>query len=169
MNTTQASGDVVYCNHCGSANPPRSARCGSCGHVHAYPSTLNVRESRSTVIRAIAIYLGLWVPAVLVAALVTLAGLVTVLSAPMWSALSFLLALPAVLVGLKSFRASAISMVVLLLWDIVATSWPHVDLRGFLQSLIDVLLLTSTGMVVLVAVFSPFFSVLGFVRQTWSR
>jgi hypothetical protein len=128
----------------------------------------DMRESRSTVVRAFAIYIGLWIPAVLVAALVTLAGLMTFLSAPMWSALSFL-ALPAVLMGLKSFRNSAISMVALLLWDIVATTWPHVDLRGFLQSLIDVLLLTSTGMVVLVAAFSPFVSVLGFVRETSSR
>jgi hypothetical protein len=86
----------------------------------------------------------------------------------MWSAMSFLLALPAVLLGLKSFRASAISMVALLLWDIVATTWPHIDLRGLLQSLIDVLLLTSTVMAGLVAAFSPFVSVLGFVRQTWS-
>jgi hypothetical protein len=111
----------------------------------------------------------MWIPAVLVAALVTLAGVLTFLSAPMWSALSFLLALPAVLMGLKSFRTSAISMVALLLWDIVATTWPHIDLRGFLQSLIDVLLLTSTGLAVLVAAFSPFVSVLGFVRQTWPR
>jgi len=126
-------------------------------------------ESRSSIIRAVSIYIGLWIPAVLVAALVTLAGLMTVFRAPMWSALSFLLALPAVLMGLKSFRASAISMVALLLWDILATTWPHIDLRGFLQSLIDVLLLTSTVMVVLVAAFSPCVSVLGFVRQTWSR
>ena len=116
-----------------------------------------------------AIYTCLWIPAVLAAAIVTLAGLVTVLHAPMWSALSFLLALPAVLVGLKSFRISAISMVALLLWDIVATTWPHLNLGGFLQSLIDVLLLTSTGMVLLVAVSSPFVSVLGFVRQSWPR
>jgi hypothetical protein len=128
-----------------------------------------IGASRSVVVRAIAIYVGLWIPAVLVAALVTLAGLVTVSSAPMWSALSFLLALPAVLVGLKSFRASAITMVALLLWDVVATTWPHINVSGLLQSLIDVLLLTSTGMVVLVAVSSPFVSVLGFVRQTWPR
>jgi hypothetical protein len=128
-----------------------------------------MRESRYTVIRAVAIYIGLWIPAVLVAALVTLAGLMTVFKAPMWGALSFLLALPAVLMGLKSFRASAISMVALLLWDILATTWPHIDLRGFLQSLIDVLLLTSTGLVVLVAAFSPFISLLGFVRQILSR
>jgi len=128
-----------------------------------------IGASRSVVVGAIAIYVGLWIPAVLVAALITLAGLVTVSSAPMWSALSFLLALPAVLVGLKSFRASAITMVALLLWDVVATTWPHIHLGGILQSRIDVLLLISTGMVVLVAVSSPFVSMLGFVRQTWPR
>jgi hypothetical protein len=128
-----------------------------------------MRESRSTVVRAVAIYVGLWIPAVLLAALVTLAGLLTFLSTPMWSALSFLLALPSVLMGVKSFRTSAISMVTLLLWDIVATTWPHIDLRGFLQSLIDVLMLTSTGLAVVVAAFSPFTLVLGFVRQTWPR
>lgn len=121
------------------------------------------------VIRAIAIYVGLWIPAVLIAALITLTALLVFVSAPMWSALSFLLALPAVLVGLRSFRASAISMVGLLLWDIMATTWPHINLGGFLDSLIDVLLLTSTAMVVLVALSSPFVSVLGFLRQIRSR
>ena len=124
---------------------------------------------RSAVIRAIVLYVGLWIPAVLVSALVTFVGLMAVFSAPMWSALSFLLALPCVLIGLKSFRASAISMVILLLWDILATTWPHFNLRGFLQSIIDVLLLASTGMAVLVTLTSPFVSVLGFVRQTWAR
>jgi hypothetical protein len=27
--------EVVYCNHCGTENPPRSAVCCNCGHVHA--------------------------------------------------------------------------------------------------------------------------------------
>jgi hypothetical protein len=129
----------------------------------------NVGSPRSARVRAIAIYTCLWIPAVLAAAIVTLAGLVTVLRAPMWSALPFLLALPAALVGLKSFRISAVSMVALLLLDIVATTWPHINLGGFLESPIDVLLLTSTGMVLLVAVSSSFVSVLGFVRQSWPR
>src|SRR5262249_53203663 len=121
------------------------------------------------VVRAIAIYLALWIPAVLIAALITLTALLVFVSAPMWSALSFLLALPAVLVRLRSFRASAISMVRLLLLDIMATTWPHPILGGFLHSLVDVLLLTSTAMVVLVALSSPFVSVLGFMRQIRSR
>jgi hypothetical protein len=124
---------------------------------------------RVTVIRAIAIYVVLWVPAVLAATLVSLAGLLTIRSAPMWSALSFVLALPAALIGLKSFRGSAISMVVLLIWDIVTTTWPHVDLSGFFNSLIDVLLLASTGAVVLVVFASPFASLLDFVRHIRGR
>jgi len=176
MSATKTPRQVVFCNNCGTANPPSSVVCCSCGHVHARPIALpdqfptsKGEPSRSAVARAIAIYVGLWIPAVLVAALVTLAGLIAVFSAPMWSAVSFLLALPCVLVGLKSFRTSAISMAALLLWDIVATTWPHFNLGGFLQSLIDVLLLVATAIVVLVALASPFVSILGFVCQKWSR
>ena len=176
MSTTETPREVIYCNNCGTANLPRSVVCCSCGHVHARPiplpdqaPTSKGKPSHSAIARAIAIYVGLWIPAVLVAALVTLAGLIAVFSAPMWSALSFLLAFPCVLVGLKSFRTSAISMVALLLWDIVATAWPDFNLGGFLHSLIDVLLLAATAIVVLVALASPFVSVLGFVRQTWPR
>ena len=35
MDTTEAPKEVVYCNHCGTANPPRGAVCCNCGHVHA--------------------------------------------------------------------------------------------------------------------------------------
>lgn len=124
---------------------------------------------RVPVVRAIAVYTVLWIPAVLVAALVSLIALLTIRAAPMWSALSFLLALPAVLVGLKSFRASAISMVALLTWDIVATTWPHVSLSGFFDSIIDVLLLAATGAAILVVFASPFNSILSFVRHLRGR
>jgi hypothetical protein len=83
----------------------------------------------------------------------------------MWSAWSFLLAAPAILVGLKSFRISGISMVALLAWDIATTTWPHIDLGGFLDSQIDALLLTSTVLAVLVAVLSPFSSIFGFLHH----
>jgi hypothetical protein len=172
------------CEHEGPLSRPAKRALASSMSVIAWLRQLNdpvkcsrtkfcpisdMRESRSTVVRSIAIYVGLWIPAVLVSALVTLAGLMAFLSAPISSALSFLLALPAVLLGIKSFRTSAMLMATLLVWDIVTTTWPHINLNGFFQSLIDVLLLVSTGMVVLVATFSPFTSVLGFVRQTWPR
>ena len=159
----------MFCNNCGAEIQPTIATCPRCGSVSGLISMSGLGIPRSARVRAVAIYTCLWVPAVLAAAIVTLAGLVTVLHAPMWSALSFRLALPAALVGLKSFRISAISMVALLLWDIVATTWPHINFSGLLESLIDVLLLTSTGMVLLVAVSSPFASVIGFVRQSRPR
>lgn len=123
------------------------------------------RANRSSVVVASAIYITLWIPALLLATLISLAGILTVRSSPMWSALSFLLALPGVLAGLKSFKISAISMVVLLAWDVVATSWPQINLHGFTDSLIDMLLLVSMGIVVLVSFLSPFPSVMGFVRH----
>ena len=35
MSETQTIKEVVFCNHCGAENPPRSAVCCNCGHVHA--------------------------------------------------------------------------------------------------------------------------------------
>lgn len=35
MSATETPKEVVYCNHCGTVNPPRSAVCCNCGHVHA--------------------------------------------------------------------------------------------------------------------------------------
>jgi hypothetical protein len=124
---------------------------------------------RSNVALAGGICLMLWLPALLVAAFVSYIGYIGTGFAPLWSGLSFLLALPAVLVGLKSFRTSAIVMLVLLAWDVVATTWPHVALTGFLDSTIDALLLTLTGLTGLVAVFSPFGSVLHLLRDFRDR
>ena len=112
-------------------------------------------------------YLLLWIPALLVAALVTVASIPVFASAPILSAVSFVLALPAVLVGVKSFRVSAIALTILLVWDVLTTSWPHISLAGFLGSQVDVLLLIATVLVVLVASSSPFVSVIAFVRQVW--
>jgi hypothetical protein len=49
MNETEtASKDAVYCNHCGTQNPPRSVICCGCGHVHAI--TRDVPESHDEAI-----------------------------------------------------------------------------------------------------------------------
>jgi hypothetical protein len=124
---------------------------------------------RYAIVRACVIYLILWLPALLLAGLVSVGGLIAFPSAPMLSAVSFLLALPAVLIALKSFRASAAFMALLLLLDIVTTTWPHIDIRGFFDSLVDVLLLVATGLTILVAAFSPFESLLGFFRHLRTR
>jgi len=34
MSATDTAKEVVFCNHCGTENPPRSVVCCSCGHVH---------------------------------------------------------------------------------------------------------------------------------------
>jgi hypothetical protein len=125
----------------------------------------DMNPRRSTILRASAIYIVLWTPALLIAALTSLVGLVTFRSAPMWSALSFLLALPAVLIGLRSFRVSAMTIVALLAWDIVTTTWPRVNLNGMLHSLIDVQLLAVMVLVVLVALLSHFGSLSSFLHD----
>lgn len=87
----------------------------------------------------------------------------------MWSALSFLLALPAFLIGIKSFKVSSFSLVWLLLWDIVTTTWPHLNVVDLFSSLTDVLLLVSTMLATLVAFLSPFSSGIDFFRHLLRR
>jgi len=130
---------------------------------------MNALGWRSNVALKGGICLVLWLPALLGAAFVSFIGYIGTGFAPFWSNLPFLLALPAVLVGLVSFRTSAIVTFVLLTWDAVATTWPHIALTGFLDSTIDVLLLTTTGLAGLVAVFSPFGSFLGLLRDFRDR
>jgi len=124
---------------------------------------------KNTILRAVAVYLFLWMPALLVALLIAVASALVFRAAPMWSAISFLLVLPAVLIGLKSFRVSAITMTILVFWDIVTTTWPHFNLGGLFDSLIDIMLLVSAGLAILVAAASPFDSIVDFARHLFNR
>jgi hypothetical protein len=110
-----------------------------------------------------------WVGALLLSAFISLIGYIGTGFAPIWSSLPFLLAFPAALVGLMSFRASAIIMFALLVWNIVATTWPHLSLSRLLDSQIDVFLLASCGMTIVVAVLSPIVSVSGFMHHFQDR
>jgi hypothetical protein len=121
-----------------------------------------IPDDRSETIRAWVILIVVWLPAILVSALVTLAAILTFLSAPMWSALAFLLALPTILFGIRSFKASAIAMVVLFMWDVVLTTWPHITFVDFFGSITDVLLLVAAVLSVLSAAFFPFESLIDF-------
>jgi len=121
-----------------------------------------ILEDRSETIRAWGVLIVVWLPAILVSALVTVAAILAFLSEPMWSALAFLLALPTVLFGMKSLKASAIAMVVLFLWDVVLSTWPHISFEGFFGSIIDVLLLVAAVLSVVAAVVFPFESVIEF-------
>jgi len=121
-----------------------------------------IPDDRSETIRAWGVLIVVWLPAILVSALVTVAAILTFLSEPVWSALAFLLALPAVLFGIKSLKTSAIAMVVLFGWDVVLTTWPHISFAGFFDSIIDVLLLVAAVLSVLAAALFPFESVIEF-------
>jgi len=114
---------------------------------------------------AVTIYVALWTPALLLAAFISfIGGYVGTGFAPLWQAIPFLLILPVVLFGIFSFRISAFAIVTLLCWDVIATTWPHISLAGFLSSIIDVLLLATTILIVLTAYLSPFTSGVNFLR-----
>jgi hypothetical protein len=127
------------------------------------------RSGPYTILRAIAVCLLLWTPALLITLLITVASLPVFLHAPSLSAISFLLALPAVLMGLKSFRISAITMTILFLWDLVTVTWPHLSLSGIFDSVTDGLLLISAVPTILVAAASPFPSIIAFLRHLLNR
>ena len=121
-------------------------------------------ERRPSVTLAIALYSVLWVPAVLIAGFISFFGYIATGFDPSWYALTFLLALPFVLVGIASFRISAALIVLSLCSHVVTTTWPHVGVSAFFSggSTLDALLSFATAMVVLVAAFSPFRSLIKF-------
>jgi hypothetical protein len=116
---------------------------------------------------AIALYSALWLPAVLIAAFISFFGYIATGFDPSWYALTFLSALPFVLVGIASFRISAALIVLSLCSHIVTVTWPHISVFTFFRgcSTLDALLSSVTAMVVLVAAFSPFRSVIHFFRH----
>ncbi|HEX4006040.1 MAG TPA: hypothetical protein VHX60_07680 [Acidobacteriaceae bacterium] len=121
--------------------------------------------SQSRIMRASLAFLLLWLPACVIAAFTAFIACLTLDSAPLFSAISFLLAIPAVLVGVKSLRWSAIAMAVLLVWQVISTAWPHFQLNGFFNSIVDVLLLIATALTVVVWLASPFPSLEDFILQ----
>lgn len=50
MSETGTANEATYCNNCGTANPPRSVVCCSCGHVHAITRHLPERREPAIVI-----------------------------------------------------------------------------------------------------------------------
>jgi hypothetical protein len=120
-------------------------------------------------LRAIATYILLWIPALLIALLITVGSVPVFVRVPIRGAISFLLALPAVLIGIKSFRISAITMTIAFLWDLVRVTWPHITLSGIFDSVTDGLLLVCAVLTILVAAASPFDSIIAFTRHLLNR
>jgi len=87
----------------------------------------------------------LWIAVLLPSVLLTVVGTTVYRHAPVPSAFSFILAFPIALLCLKSARTSAIGFVLLLLWDVLSATWPHVFIdASFFQSKVDVMLLAAT-------------------------
>src|SRR4051812_20739089 len=87
--------------------------------------------NRFRVTFASAVYVLFWVPALLMAAFVSLLGYIGTGFSPWWSALTFLMALPFAIIGIWSFRSSAVALMGLLIYDVISTMWPHPSLKGF--------------------------------------
>ena len=113
---------------------------------------------------ATVLYFGLWVPAILLAGFISFIGYIGTGFGGLWLGLCFLLALPITLLGIWSFQISALAMIVAFVWDIVATTWPHISVSGFMGSQIDVMLLANTIGLIVIAVLSPFKSIVSFIR-----
>ncbi len=111
------------------------------------------------------LFVGAWIVTVLLALLVSFSAVLVFPKAPMWSAVSFLFALPVALVALKSVRTSGVLALFLLTWDVVLTTWPRITLVGLFDSLSDTLLVVVTTLLVFASVVSPYRSVFGPKRQ----
>ena len=50
MSATKTPGELLYCNHCGTPNPPRAVVCCNCGHVHAREIELPPEKATAIVV-----------------------------------------------------------------------------------------------------------------------
>ena len=115
---------------------------------------------------ALALTLTMWIPALLLSAFISyIAGYVGTGFAPLRIAVPFLLVFPCVLLALASFRLSAITVAALLAWDVVVTTWPHITLAGFFDSVIDIFLLVTTMLTAIPAMIAPSTSLVKLVRK----
>ena len=125
--------------------------------------------TRYSIARAMVLYLVTWLPSLALSLIITLAAYRVTGLTISWSSVSFLLAFPAVLVCLKSFWGSAIALIALFSIDLIHATWPHITFAGISSSPIDLQLLIVTVLIVCVAIFSPFHSLLTFLHLLRSR
>jgi hypothetical protein len=119
----------------------------------------------SNVLKAACVYLLLWLPALLVASFLSFMGYVGMGFGLRIAALVFLATLPVALLGLWSFRASALAYFALFLCDLLTSAWPHVSIASYFQSKMGTALLASMLLTLLVWGMSPFASFIAFVRR----
>jgi hypothetical protein len=114
---------------------------------------------------AACVYGLLWLPALAVASSLSLMGYVGTGFSPTITALVFLLCLPVSLLGLWSFRMSALGFAALFLCDLLTSAWPHVSFAGYFKSKMGLALFALTLLTLLIRAVSPFVSFNAFARQ----
>jgi hypothetical protein len=107
----------------------------------------------------------LWLGALVIAGVLSLMGFVETGFAPLLDALTFLLSFPVTLLGVWSFRASAIGLAGLLFSDLFTSSWPHVSITSYFESKIAIILLTLAVLNLFIWCVSPFKSIVAFLKQ----
>ena len=122
------------------------------------------RPTRTVSAVAWLLCLALWLPALVLAVLLAIQETTTSEPVSLWIKAACILEVPTVLWGLVSFRSSARVMALLLAVAIVFPSWPHLSLSGIWHSHVSMTLFVATLLVSIVAVASPFKSVLEFAN-----
>jgi hypothetical protein len=113
-----------------------------------------------------AVSIALWIPVLLMSAMLSLVWFVVVSNAAWASGLAFLLALPVALVALAWTRLSAGGFVLLLIWDLLSSTWPHFFIdRSFFESRVDVMLVAATVLSIVIALLIPSGGLIGRSRS----
>ena len=124
-----------------------------------------IAGTRSVVRRATFLYALLWLPALAAASFLSLMGYIGVGFGLRISALALLAALPVSLLGLWSFRASAVVSLALFLSDLLTSSWPQVSVVSYFQSKMGCAICAVTLLTLILWGISPFASFTAFVRR----
>ena len=122
-------------------------------------------SAHSDVRKAAFAYVLLWLPALAVASFLSLMGYIGMGFGLRIAALAFLAALPVSILGLWSFRASAIVSFTLFLCDLLTSAWPHVSIVSYFQSKMGYALFAFMLLTLILWRTSPFTSFSAFIRQ----
>jgi hypothetical protein len=107
----------------------------------------------------------LWLFGLAVASFLFLMGFVGTGFGPLIGVLIFLLSLPVSLIGIWSFRISAMTFVALFICDLLTSEWPHISIASYFGSKMGIALFALTLLNLFIWTASPFASIAAFVRQ----
>jgi len=107
----------------------------------------------------------LWFAGLVVACFLCLMGFVGTGFAPLLSAVVLLVSLPVTLIGIWSFRVSAIASVVLFLCDMLTSAMPRLSIASYLGSGLGRVLFSLAVLNLLTWGVSPFASIVAMIRR----